>query len=87
MGRKKQEGRMRRRGERRSVRGRSRYGRREEVDQGNESEGREGGGQCKENRGNKRSGNDDGGDKGDREGRKGRKQQGMGHKILRHKRR
>lgn len=62
------------------MRRRSRYGRREEVDQGNDSEGREGDGQCRKEGGNKEAGKDDGEDEGDR--RKLR----MGHKILTGKR-
>lgn len=62
------------------MRRRSRYGRREEVDQGSDSEGREGDEQCREEGGNKKAGKDDGEGEGDR--RKLR----MGHKILTGKR-
>lgn len=48
------------------MRRRSRYARREEVNQGNDSEGKEGDGQCREEGGNKEAGKDDGEDEGDR---------------------
>lgn len=55
--------------------------RREEADQGNESERREGGGQFREKEGNNGPGKDDGED----EEVNVRRQQRMGHKIWRGK--